>query len=94
MKRPTIKDLAQALTQAKGHIDNDNVREDDTLPSIDVTLSCDERGFALQLGDNSFTGSAYSFKHWGVGTLYRRTNCRDLAKDLIDQCQELADSDA
>lgn len=90
MKRPSIKDLAHALTDAKKHIDDDMKHEDDCQPSIDVTLACDESGFALQLGDNSFTGSAYFYRHWGVSCLYRRTNSRELARDLINQCLELA----
>jgi hypothetical protein len=90
IQRPTIADLAAALTAAKRHIDDDMIRDDDSLPSIDVTLACDERGFALQLGDNSYSGGAYFYKHWGVATLYRRTNCRELAKDLIEQCLDLA----
>jgi len=90
IQTPTIKDLAAALTDAKRHIDDDMIREDESLPSIDVTLACDENGYALQLGDNSYTGSAYSFRHWGVSTLYRRTNCRELARDLIEQCRDLA----
>jgi hypothetical protein len=83
MQLPTIKELAKALTDIKRFIDRD-VRE------IDVTLAADERGYALQAGDNSFTGAAYSFRHWGVGVVQRRTNSRELAKDLINQCRELA----
>ena len=90
MKYPTIKDLASALSDAKRHIDDAMVIEDDSIPSIDVTLACGPTGYALQLGDNSFTGSAYSFPFWGVSALYRRTNCRDLARDLIEQCRDLA----
>jgi len=90
MKTPTIKDLAAALTDAKRHIDDDMIQEGDSLPSIDVTLACGDDGFTLQLGDNSYTGSAYSFPHWGVSALYRRSNSRELAKDLIEQCRELA----
>jgi len=90
MKRPSIKDLAAALSQAKQHIDDDMIAMDDTAPSIDVTLACDETGYALQLGDNSFSGPAYGFRHWGVSGLYRDSNCRELARDLIEQCRELA----
>jgi len=92
IQTPTIAALASALTDAKRHIDNDMTREGDTCPSMDVTLACGVNGYALQLGDNSFTGSAYSFPHWGVSTLYRRSNARELARDLIDQCRELVAS--
>jgi len=90
MKTPTIKELAAELTYATRHIDDDMIAMDDSAPSIDVTLACDETGYALQLGDNSFSGSAYGFRHWGVSGLYRNSNCRDLARDLIEQCRELA----
>ena len=91
MKRPSIPTLAKALTRIKQHIDDDMREMGDDLPGIDVTLACDENGYALQTGDNSFTGPAYSHKYWGVGRLYRRTNARNLARELIDQCLELAD---
>ena len=94
MNYPTIKALAQALADSKKCINDSDVRDDDTAPSIDVTLAVGENGHALQLGDNSYTGSAYSFPHWGVSTLYRRTNCRDLAKGLLEQCRDLAASNA
>jgi hypothetical protein len=90
MKTPSIKDLAAELSHAKRHIDDDMIAMDETEPSIDVTLACDETGYALQLGDNSYSGSAYGFRHWGVASLYRNTNCRELARDLIEQCRELA----
>lgn len=90
IQTPTIKDLASAITYAKRHIDDDMKRDDDNLPSIDCTLACGEDGFALQLGDNSFTGSAYSFPHWGVSTIYRRSKAREIARDLIEQCKDLA----
>jgi hypothetical protein len=90
MKTPSIKDLAAELSHAKRHIEDDMIAMDETAPSIDVTLACDETGYALQLGDNSYSGSAYSFRHWGVTSLFRNSNCRELARDLIEQCRELA----
>jgi|688.fasta_scaffold218520_2 hypothetical protein len=90
MKTPTIKDLAAELAYARRHIDDDMIAMDETAPSIEVTLACDETGYALQLGDNSFSGPAYSFRHWGVASIYRNSNCRELARDLIEQCRELA----
>jgi hypothetical protein len=87
---PAVKALASALSDAKRHIDNEMTREDDSCPSIDVTLACGPGGYALQLGDNSYSGPAYSFPHWGVSSLYRRSNCKALARDLIEQCRDLA----
>lgn len=92
MKTPSIKDLAAALTGIKKHIDDDMRETPDDPPSIDVTLACDDTGYALQTGDNSYSGAAYFHQHWGVGRLYRRTNARELARELINQCRELANS--
>lgn len=89
MKTPSIKALQKELTRIKSHIDDDMVEFGDSEPSMQVTLACDGTGFALQIGDNSFTGSAYLYQHWGVGTLHRNSNCTDLARELIEQCKEL-----
>jgi hypothetical protein len=90
MKTPTIKKLSAALSRAKSEIDDGMIAMDDSEPSIDVTLACDDTGYALQLGDNSYSGPAYGFRHWGVANLYRKSNCRELARELINQCRELA----
>ena len=39
--------------------------------------------------DNSFTGGAYSYKHWGVVGVYRDTNSFECADDLIGQLDDL-----
>lgn len=44
-----------------------------------------------QTGDNSYTGGAYGFHHWAVGSIYPATNCKSLASDLIDQIADLID---
>jgi len=86
---PSIKDLAKEISYQKKWIEDENNKEYDDAPSIDITLSADDRGFALQIGDNSFYGPAYSFQNWGVSSLYRNSNCREIAKDLIGQCRDL-----
>lgn len=88
LQLPTIANLAKELTSIKQYICDDYIQEGDDLPSIQVTLAADETGFALQTGDNSYSGSAYFYKLWGVGSIYRRSNCRELAKDLIEQIKD------
>jgi len=87
---PTIAALAHALKRIKPEICDDYRESPDDLPSIAITLAADSNGYAMQTGDNSYTGPAYSFQYWGIGNLYRRTNTRELARDLIEQCRELA----
>lgn len=90
-KLPSISAVASSLQWSKRTIRDDYRAEgceEDTSPSIQVTLGAsgvhrDE--WAIQTGDNSYTGAAYGYRYWGVGVLQRRSNCRALARDLIEQ---------
>ncbi len=69
---------------------DDRACEDDTLPGILVTVGADENddgsfSWNYQTGDNSYTGGAYGFPHWAVISLYRRSNCRALALDAVNE---------
>jgi hypothetical protein len=89
-KLPTIKDVSAIIRDIKPYIEDDYIDYDDTLPSIDITIGCDPATgeWSWQSGDNSYTGGAYFFPIWGVGRVYRRTNSRKLAHDLIEQIAE------
>jgi len=80
------KDLVNLLIKLKKHINTDMLQEGDTLPSIQITISVDKllSDWNYQTGDNSYSGGCYGDPYWGVGSLYRRTNCKQLAKDLIE----------
>lgn len=73
----------------------DDYRADDesTTPSMCVTISApaDLSDYGWQTGDNSFAGGAYGYPYWGVITLTRRSNCRDLARDAIGQIVDQID---
>jgi hypothetical protein len=91
----TVKELADVLKRIKPEIEDDSIDPDDAadgcnVPSIDATLGYDPetKGWAVQFGDNSYTGCAYSYPVWGVGTVYRRSNTREVARDLINQVAE------
>jgi hypothetical protein len=92
-KRPHAPSVAQVAAQLRAikryGIDDDyRAFEGDEVPGIQVTLATDlthRDQWVIQEGDNSYTGSAYGYAYWGVSGLYRRTNCRELAKELIDQ---------
>jgi len=89
IQMPTIRDLQKALTCVKREIQDDYIQDDDDAPSIQVTLACSETGYALQTGDNAYSGCAYGHDKWGVGSVYRCSDCTELAKELIDQIREL-----
>lgn len=38
-----------------------------------------------QSGDNSFSGGAYFYPHWGVVYFRPRTNCREIALEALEQ---------
>lgn len=87
---PSLKELAALLRSLKANIDDDyraSDDPDDDTPGICVTVgwSPENGDWSYQTGDNSFTGGAYGHPHWGVVSLYRRSNCRDLARDIQDQ---------
>ena len=69
---------------------DDRACEDDTLPGILVTVGADGNddgsfSWSYQTGDNSYTGGAYGFPYWAVISLYRRSNCRVLASEAVNE---------
>ncbi len=88
---PTIKDVAAVLMSKKVHIEDHMIEEDATVPGCDITLGWtpEDNSWAVQTGDNSLSGMAYGHPHWAVSYLTRRTNSRELAKELISQLKEL-----
>jgi hypothetical protein len=90
LKYPSIKSIAAIVKCLKKYIDDDCIQEDDDLPSIGITIGYSIDGsWDYQSGDNSYSGGAYFHKYWGVATIYRRSNSRDVAKDIINQLGEL-----
>jgi len=89
MQKPELDVLDDMLISLKADIEDSFVDGPDDEPHIPVTLACDERGWGFQTGDNSFFGNAYGYRYWGIGSLCRDTNTKELAEDLIEQCQEL-----
>ena len=63
---------------------------EDNTPGMQVTISSDDSlsSWSYQTGDNSYSGGCYGDPNWGVIYLYRRSNCRELAKDAVDQICE------
>jgi hypothetical protein len=79
--------------------------EESEEPSIQVTLASSDDGteYALQTegqsdlvrrpqpiaGDNSYTGEVYAFPHWAVDSVYRDSDCAELADELLAQLGDL-----
>jgi hypothetical protein len=87
---PTIADLSALVRAIKPQIEDDYLEEDETIPGIDLTIGWSDETFdwSYQTGDNSYMGSAYHYPVWAVSRVYRRSNSRELARDLIDQLEE------
>jgi len=94
MKLPTLKELTELIKSLKGDIGDEyraysDCDEEDTTPSMLVTVGADEEGnWGYQTGDNSYTGGAYSYPHWGVVAIHRRSNSKEVAKDIQSQIAE------
>lgn len=90
---PTIRDLSSLIKSLKPSIMDDyRAWEDASLPSMLLTVGWDaeDGSWDYQTGDNSFSGSAYFYPHWGVVAVYRRSNSLDLARDIRGQLADLA----
>lgn len=87
VKLPLIKDIRALLVDLKSTIGDDyRVDDDDTVPIMQVTIGANDQGeWNYQTGDNSYTGGAYSYPHWGICYLTRRSNSTELARDIVDQ---------
>jgi hypothetical protein len=66
--------------------------EDDGDPGILLTVGHEpETGeWSYQTGDNSYSGGAYRFQNWAVIGVYRDSNCKAVAQEILDQLEELA----
>jgi hypothetical protein len=92
-----VPEWTKLLKSLKGDISDDyrcSDDPDDNTPGMQVTIgftpSTDDKdcSWHYQTGDNSYTGGAYGHVNWAVIYLYRRSNCRELAKDAADQIAE------
>ena len=92
---PTIADLARLFSALKPEIHDDyrafEEDDDSNTPSMQVTIGWTPESGAwdYQTGDNSYSGGAYLHPHWAVVALYRRSNVRDLAREVQDQLDAL-----
>lgn len=92
-KYPSIETIARLVRAIKRDISDEyRAFEDDEIPGIQLTVGCDPEtgGWSYQTGDNSYSGPAYFYHYWGVAGIYRRSNSRKVAKQIIDEIAENA----
>lgn len=80
--QPTIEDDYRASDD----------RDDDT-PAMLVTIGADAKGWSWQTGDNSFTGGAYGYAHWGVCTLSREDEPAEFAEAILKDLEDTVDDE-
>jgi len=87
------KILVPLIKELKGQIGDDyraSDDPDDNTPGMQITIGFtaatedEDFSWSYQTGDNSYTGGAYSHSTWGVGAIYRRSNSKQVAKELCD----------
>jgi hypothetical protein len=91
VKLPPVGELA-ALVRAVKRTIRDEYRADECeeRPSVSLTVGWKPSGaWSYQTGDNSYTGGAYGYPHWGVVTVYRRSDSSAVARDIRYQLAEL-----
>jgi hypothetical protein len=87
----TVKEVTSLLRDLKKQIADDyRANEDDDCPGMCVTIATtDGESWGYQTGDNSYSGAAYSYKHWHTLALYRNSNCAALAADAVIDLRSL-----
>lgn len=93
-KLPPVAELVQLIKWLKKDIKDDyraTDDPDDDKPGMCVTIGWTPSGsWSYQTGDNSFTGGAYGHPHWAVVYIDRKSNSREVVRDIHDQLMELA----
>jgi len=63
---------------------------DDNEPGMMVTIASNTgHDWTYQTGDNSYMGSCYHKRFWGVGHLYRNTDTAALAEEMVNEVYDL-----
>lgn len=90
---PSTTEISALLKSLKNSIGDEYRASDDPeddKPGMQVTIGANESGgWNYQIGDNSFSGGAYGYSFWSVVSLYRNSNCKELAKTIQDDLIEV-----
>jgi len=87
------KDLYELFVALKKDISADDFvgTGDGDVPGKEVTIGCtfdfDKAtiDWAYQTGCNEYTGAAYGHPEWFTCSVMKRTNCKELANDIINE---------
>ena len=82
------KDVYRLLVSLKKQIDDDCRGKGMETPSMDITFGYDGESWGWQTGDNSYLGGAYGYRNWYVITLTRKSNCKELAKEVVEDLKD------
>jgi hypothetical protein len=88
IKKPTIKELAELIRNIKATIHDDSRAYDESdIPGTQLTIGYNsENGdWSYQTGDNSYAGAAYLYRSWIVVDIHRRSNSREIAREILEQ---------
>lgn len=80
------ENLVSLLKALIPDIQDEYKESEEDLPSIHITISINDdcSTWSYQTGNNSYTGSCYGDPYWGIGDLYRESDCNELAEELIN----------
>lgn len=87
--RPAVAKVAAELRSIKEFFRDDMGEPDDSDPEsgwLDVRLQVSGDGWAVHYGDASYDQDHRGY--WGASCLSRETNCRELARELIAECED------
>lgn len=88
-QRQMEREIRALLIRLKREIGDDYRASDDPnddTPGMQVTFATtDGESWSYQTGDNSYTGGCYSHPHWSVISLYRRDNCTEHARHVVEE---------
>lgn len=91
MKYPSKKDLSALVRAVKAEISDEfRAFEGDETPGIQLTVGFtpESGAWSYQTGDNSYSGGAYGHPVWAVVGVYRRSNSRELAAEILAELAE------
>jgi hypothetical protein len=80
-----IESITELINELKHYIEEGNVEN--------LTVGYDPKTgeWDYQTGDNSYSGAAYFYPVWGVGTIFPLDCSADLAKDIVNQILDQAE---
>lgn len=88
---PSISELARELAEHKRYLRRNWLLPKEGEEGGDVRLNVQAAGWSLNTGDSQYDTDHRGY--WGSGIVSWSTNCRALARDLIEQCRDHAAED-